>query len=318
MLSPSVHIPAGGREGTGGVFLQRQGHLTERQRGTLFVFLAAVLYSIGGLCIKVIPWNGLSINSARNVVALLVVGGYLAVSGHQLRLNRWIALGAVSVCGTNVLFSMANKLTTAANTIVLQFTAPIFVILLAVLFWRKKPERLDLAACALVLAGVVCFFVDSLEMGGMLGNVLALISGLSYAGVFLLNDLPDADPISSVFWGDAASVVIGLPFLLRETAFTPTAVVSVVILGAFQVGLAYVLMCIGLRTTPAVTASLISGIEPVLNPVLVAVFYGEEIGRLALVGAVIVVASVVGYNVIRGRRAAAGGAEAGTSADTAL
>ena len=100
MLSPSVHIPAGGREGTGGVFLQRRGYLTVRQRGTLFVFLAAVLYSIGGLCIKVIPWNGLSINSARNVVALLVVGGYLAVSGHRLRLNRWIALGAVSVCSS--------------------------------------------------------------------------------------------------------------------------------------------------------------------------------------------------------------------------
>lgn len=290
------------RERTGGVFLQRQGLLTERQRGTLFVFLAAVLYSIGGLCIKVIPWNGLSINSARNIVALLVVGGYLVLSRHRLRLNRWIALGALSVCGTNVLFSVANKLTTAANTIVLQFTAPIFVILLTALFWRKKPERLDLIACALVLAGVVCFFVDSLEMGGMLGNVLALASGLSYAGVFLLNDLPDADPISSVFWGDAASVVIGFPFLLGETDFSPTAIVSVVILGAFQVGLAYVLMCIGLRTTPAVTASLISGIEPVLNPVLVAVFYGEKIGRLALVGAVIVVASVVGYNVIRGRR----------------
>ena len=294
--------------------MQRQGILTERQRGTLFVFLAAVLYSIGGLCIKVIPWNALSINSARNIVSLVVVGGYLALARHRLRLNRWIFLGAISVCGTNVLFSMANKLTTAANTIVLQFTAPIFVILLAVLFWRKKPERLDLAACALVLAGVVCFFVDSLEMGGMLGNVLALLSGLSYAGVFLPTTCRTRTPSAPCSGGDAASVVIGLPFLLRETAFTPTAVISVAILGAFQVGLAYVLMCIGLRTTPAVTASLISGIEPVLNPVLVAVFYGEEIGRLALVGAVIVVASVVGYNVIRGRRAVAGG----TSADTAL
>ena len=282
------------------------------------MFLAAVLYSIGGLFIKLIPWGGMAINGGRTAVALVVIGLYLKLTGHRPKMNLWVLVGALAVCGTNILFSIANKLTTAANTIVLQFTAPIFVILLAVLFWRKKPERLDLAACALVLAGVVCFFVDSLEMGGMLGNVLALISGLSYAGVFLLNDLPDADPISSVFWGDAASVVIGLPFLLRETAFTPTAVISVVILGAFQVGLAYVLMCIGLRTTPAVTASLISGIEPVLNPVLVAVFYGEKIGRLALVGAVIVVASVVGYNVIRGRRAAAGGAEAGTSADTAL
>lgn len=285
--------------------MQRYGILTQRQRGTLFVFLAAVLYSIGGLCIKVIPWNGLSINSARNVVSLLVVGGYMALAGRRLRLSPWIFLGAVSVCGTNVLFSMANKLTTAANTIVLQFTAPIFVVLLSAAFWKKRPNRLDLTACALVMLGVVCFFVDSLEMGGMLGNVLALISWVSYAGVFLLNDLPDADPISSVFWGDALSVVIGLPFLLRETEFTPVALTSVIILGAFQVGLAYVLMCIGLRTTPAVTASLISGIEPVLNPVLVALFYGEEIGRLALVGAAIVVVSVVGYNVVRGRREAA-------------
>jgi len=204
-----------------------------------------------------------------------------------------------------VFFSLANKLTTAANTIVLQFTAPIFVILLGILFWKRQPQRLDIAACVLVLLGVGCFFVEGLEAGGMLGNVLALISGLTYAGVFLLNDLPDADPICSVFWGDLLSVVLGFPFLLREAEFTHTAIISVVILGAFQVGLAYVLMCIGLRTTPAVTASLISGIEPVLNPILVAVFYHETVGPLSLEGAVIVVLSVVGYNVIRGRRAAA-------------
>ena len=271
------------------------------RRGVLCVFLAAVLYSIGGLCIKVIPWNGMSINSARNIVSVLVVGGYLYFTHHPPRWNRWIGLGAISVCGTNVPFPLANKLTTAANTIVLQFTAPIFVILLAAVFWRKKPGRLDLIACGIVLLGVLCFFVDSLEMGGMLGNVLALISGLCYAGVFLLNDLPGSVPISSVFWGDALSVVLGFPFLLRETAFTPLAITSVVILGAFQVGLAYILMCIGLRTTPAVTASLISGIEPVLNPLLVAIFYREPVGNMALVGAVIVIVSVVGYNVLRGR-----------------
>lgn len=275
----------------------------KKQTGVLCVFLAAVLYSIGGLCIKLIPWNGMSINSGRNLVALAVIGVYLLLSRHRLRFNRWVLLGAVSVCGTNVLFCLANKLTTAANTIVLQFTAPIFVILLAAVFWHKRPQRLDLAACAVVLLGVVCFFVDSLEMGGMLGNFLALLAGLSYAGVFLLNDLPDADPISSVFWGDVCSVVLGLPFLLRETVFTVPAMTSLVILGAFQVGLAYILMCIGLKTTPAVTAALISGIEPVLNPLLVAVFYHEVIGPLSLVGAVIVVSGVVVYNVLKGRQA---------------
>ena len=280
--------------------MQRQG-MTKKQVGTLCVFIAAVLYSLGGLCIKVIPWNGLSINSARNIVALVVVGGYLILTHHKLRLNRWILLGAICVCGTNVLFSVANKLTTAANTIVLQFTAPIFVILMGMLFWKRKPCKLDLIACALVLFGVVFFFVDSLESGGMLGNVLALLSGLSYAGVFLLNDLPDADPISSVFWGDLISVFVGLPLLLQQTVFTPVILVSIVVLGAFQVGLAYVLMCIGLKTTPPVTASLISGIEPVLNPLLVAAFYREAVGPIALVGAVIVIVSVVGYNILRVR-----------------
>lgn len=276
--------------------------LQAQQRGTLYVFLAAVLYSIGGLCIKLIPWHGMSINSGRNIVSVLVVGGYLLLTHHRPRWNRWIALGAGCVCGTNILFTLANKMTTAANAIVLQFTAPIFVIVLSLLFWRKRPRKLDVAVCGVTLLGVTCFFLERLEAGDMLGNVLALVSGLSYAGVFLLNDLPNADPISSVFWGDVCSAVVGLPYLVKETDFTAPTLTSLVILGAFQVGVAYILMCEGLKTTPAVTASLISGIEPVLNPTLVAIFYHEMIGPLSFVGAVIVVGAVVTYNVIQSRR----------------
>ena len=273
----------------------------QRQKGMLCILLAAVFYSIGGLCIKVIPWNALSINSARNLVAIVVVGGYLMLTRHRLRLNRFIALGALSVWGTNMFFTLANKMTTAANAIVLQFTAPIFVILLSLIFYRKRPKRGDVIACIMVMSGVICFFLDSLEMGGMLGNAVALISGLSYAGVFLLNDMPDGDSLSSVFWGELLSVVSGLPFLLQETSFTPSAIASVVIMGAFQVALACILMCIGLRTTPPVTASLISGIEPVLNPLLVAVFYRETVGPMSLLGCVIVVVSMVIYNVWKAR-----------------
>ena len=272
-----------------------------RRRGTLCVFLAAVLFSIGGLCFKLIPWSALSINGARSMLALAVIAVFLVATRHPLRCNRWILLGACCVCGTNVLYALANKLTTAANTIVLQFTAPIFVIVLGVLFWHKKPTKLDIFACAVVLFGVVCFFVDGLSMGGMLGNFLALVSGLTYAGVFLLNELPDADPICSVFWADAMSAVIGLPFLLQETDFSARPLIGVAVLGVFQVGVAYVLMCIGLKTTPSVRASLIAGIEPVLNPLLVAIFYREVVGPLALVGAVIVICGVVWYNVRKGQ-----------------
>lgn len=271
------------------------------KKGALLVFMAAVLYSIGGLCIKLIPWSAMSINAGRNLVAVLVVGSYLLLTRHRLQWNRWVALGAVCISGTNILFTLANKMTTAANAIVLQFTAPVFVLLLSALALHKRPRRLDLAVCAAVLTGVLCFFLESLEAGDTLGNVVALISGLSYAGVFLLQEMPEADPISSVFWGDICSAVVGLPFLLRERDFSPVPMTSLIILGAFQVGLAYILMCEGLKTTPAVTASLLSGIEPVLNPVLVAVFYRETVGPLSLLGAVIVVGSIVVYNVLLAR-----------------
>ena len=272
----------------------------QRHTGTICIFLAAVLYSIGGLCMKVIPWSGLSINGARTGIALIVLAIYLAVIRHPLRMNRWVALGTMFIFLTNALFAMANKMTTAANAIVLQFTAPIFVILFSIFVFRKKPGALDLAACALVFGGVIFFFLDSLTMGGGLGNVIALISGATYAGVFLMNELPDCDPISAVFWG----ALTGLPFLLRETEFPTTALVSVVVLGVFQVAFAYILLTIGLKTTPPVTASLVSGIEPVLNPILVALFYGETMGRFALIGAAIVVFGVVGYNVLLAKKPA--------------
>lgn len=281
--------------------------MSARQRGTLFVFIAAALYSIGGLCIKFIPWSGMAINGGRTAIAAVVVGGYLIAIRHRPRFNRWIFLGAMSVFFAHTLFAIANKMTTATNAIVLQFTVPIFVILFSIVFFHKKPSRLDLIACAAVLGGVLFFFVDKLSPGEMLGNVIALLSGVAYAGVFLLREMPNSDAISSVFWGDIISAAVGLPFLFQETEFTGAAMTSLVILGVFQVAIAYILMTEGLKTTPAVTASLVSGIEPVLNPILVAVFYGEEVSVMALIGAVIVVVSVVVYNVLLARQPAARG-----------
>lgn len=283
----------------------------KEHKGTLFVFAAAVLYSIGGLCMKVIPWNGMSINGGRTAIALVVLGLYLALTGQPLRLNRWVLLGALAVFSTNALFSVANKLTTAANAIVLQFTAPVFVILFSLLFFRKRPTALDIGACGAVFGGILFFFVDSLETGGGLGNALALLSGLTYAGVFLMNDMPEGDAISSVFWGDVLSALTGLPFLVKETDFTAVAIFSLFMLGIFQVAAAYICLCIGLKTTPPVTASLVSGIEPILNPILVAVFYRERMGPCALAGAAVVILAVVGYNVAKAREHSSSALRAG-------
>jgi len=277
----------------------------EQRRSVFFVFLASLLFSIGGLCVKLIPWSALAINGARNLIGVAVIGLYLLISKHRLRWNRPVLIGALSTMGTTTLYTVANKLTTAANAIVLQFTAPVFVILFMVLFFHVKPKKLDLLTCGVVLFGVLLFFIDGLRAGNMLGNFVAVLSGVCYGGVFLMNASENSDAMSSVFFGQLASAVVFTPFCFGETDFSPVPMVSLLVLGALQVGLAYIFLSLGIRRTPPVTASLITGLEPVLNPIWVAVFYGEHISGTALLGAVIVVGAIVGYNVLKSRRSKA-------------
>ena len=271
--------------------------MNKHQKSILFVFLASVCFSTGGLFIKLIPWSALAINGARNLIGAAVIGIYLLVSGHRLVFSRRVWIGALAMIGVTTLYALANKLTTAANTIVLQFTAPVFVILFMAAIYRQKPGRVDLAVCFFVLLGVVLFFVDGIEAGNLLGNVLAVLSGVCYAGVFMMNTGKDADAISSCFLGQLTAGLVLTPLCFRETDFSLPTMAAVIALGAVQVGGAYILFSIGIRNTPPVTASLITGLEPVMNPLLVAAFYGERVTALSVIGSVIVVCSVLAYNV---------------------
>lgn len=271
--------------------------MIRNSRSALFVFLASVCFSTGGLFIKMIPWSALAINGARNLIGAAVIGIYLLVTGHRLVFSRQVFIGALSMIGVTTLFTLANKMTTAANTIVLQFTAPVFVILFMALFYRQKPGKVDMIVCFLVLLGVVLFFVDGIQAGNLAGNVLAVLSGVCYAGVFMMNTGEKADAISSCFLGQLAAGLAFTPLCFRETDFSLPVMASVLALGVIQVGGAYILFSIGIRNTPPVTASLITGLEPIMNPLLVAVFYGEKITALSVVGCVIVVCTVTAYNL---------------------
>ena len=276
-----------------------------KNRSVLFVFLASVCFSTGGLFIKLIPWSPLAINGARNLIGAAVIGVYLLVTGHRLVFSRRVLIGALAMIGVTTLFAVANKLTTAANTIVLQFTAPVFVILFMAVFYRQKPRRIDLAVCFLVLLGVVLFFVDGFRAGNLAGNVIAVLSGVCYAGVFMMNTGENADALSSCFLGQLAAGVFLTPLCFRETDFSLPTLAAVLALGVIQVGGAYILFSIGIRNTPPVTACLITGLEPIMNPLLVAAFYGEQVSPLSVVGSVIVVCSILGYNVWLARHTAA-------------
>lgn len=267
------------------------------RKSVLYVFLASVCFSTGGLFIKLIPWSPLAINGARNLIGAAVVGIFLLVTRHRIVFSRRVLTGALSTIGVTTLFTVANKLTTAANTIVLQYTAPVFVMLFMAVFYRQRPGKVDLLVCVLVLSGVLLFFIDGIRTGNLAGDILAVLSGICYAGVFMMNTGKNADALSSCFLGQLAAGILLTPLCFRETDFSMPVVASVAALGVIQVGCAYILFSVGIRNTPPVTASLITGLEPVMNPLLVAAFYGEQVSGLSVAGCVVVVCSILAYNI---------------------
>ena len=269
--------------------------------GTIYVLLSAICFSTGGVLIKSIPWNSFSISLARSVLSLIVIILYQKSQGRKFVFNKMVLFGAMCNCIMAVTFVMATKMTTAANAIVLQFTEPVFLILIVWLVYKQKPKKDAVLTCLLVLLGIVCFFFESLSAGGMAGNLLAILSGFSYSGVFLIKKFPGGDFESSLIVSHVISILIGIPFFMKETVFTPTVWVYVVALGIVQFGLSYIFLSKGLDRVSPVTASLTSTIEPILNPVLVAIFCGETIGSLSIVGAVLVIGSATVYNLKQAR-----------------
>ncbi len=265
--------------------------------GPMMMLLAAVCFSTGGLLHKIIPWSPLAINGTRNIIAAIVIGIYLIIKKHKVMVNLTVILGAICMFGVTTLFTIANKMTTAGSAIVLQYTAPIWIIVLMAIFFGKKPKRVELVTIAIVLVGICCFFFDSLSTRYLLGNMAAIAAGLFYAGVFMLNEFEKGDALSSMFLGQLACGIVFTPFVTRETDFSISVIVAILVLGVVQVGVAYILFSEGTKYTQPVTASIIAAIEPILNPVLVAIFWGEKLGILSLVGAVIVILAVLLYNI---------------------
>ena len=277
---------------------EKQTQKTDIRKYAVYMVLAASLcFSTGGLFMKLIPWNALAINGARNLIASVVIGLYILATHHKLRFNPTVAVGAVSMAGVTTCYAIANKLTTAGNTIILQYTAPVWIMVMVYLFFGKKPDRTGVLSILIVFAGILCFFFEGLSTGRWLGDLIALLSGIFYAGVFMLNSFEKGDALSSVFFGQLLCGVFLSPLVMQETDFSFGVLAAVFFLGAVQVGLAYIFFTTGTKYIDPLTASIINAIEPILNPALVAVFYGEKLGRLSLIGAAVVLCGILYYNI---------------------
>lgn len=226
---------------------------------------------------------------------------------HPFRLNPSVIFGGICSASMSITFVCATKMTSAANAIILQFTHPVFLILILWIFYHKRPDKRAILTCIIALIGIVCFFFDKITSGGMLGNLLAIISGLSYAIMFQMKKMKGGDFESSLVISYILAFIIGLPTAMHETIHTPSIWMVIVLLGAVQTGLATICLSRGLDAVSPVTAALTSGIEPILNPVLAAIICGETIGPMSIAGGILVIGSVLAYSLSQIKRPVSAG-----------
>lgn len=267
-----------------------------KNRAMLLMVITAAMWSLGGIFIKLISWNPFLIAGVRSGISGSIMALYMAATHMRFKLNRYSLLAGMGLGCSATLFTIANKLTTAANAIVLQYTAPIFILLISAVFFKEKMQKQDILVVCITMGGMVLFFLDQLSPGNLLGNILGILAGVTLGQMFVMvgrGGDDDATRMSGILIAHMITLMIGVPVGLPQTEeVAAIEILYVIILGVFQLGIPYVLYGIASRDCPPLACSLIGMLEPLLNPVWVAIFIGEVPGPFALAGAVIIIATV--------------------------
>lgn len=266
------------------------------RNGIIYVLIASLLWSTGGLLIKFIPLSSMAISSIRSLIGLIVIVAF--ARRIKITINKTVLLSAFCLAYTNTAFVLANHLTTAANAIVLQYCSPICIALYLFILYKRKPKRNELIALTGAFAGILLFFFGELSGGSLVGNILALSAGFSFGGMFLINSKSSCDTYSALVIGQFITFAVGAGFLFGENySLDGTAIVAILFLGIFQVGVSYIFFSKGIKHISALNANIICMIEPVISPVWVLIFLGEIPALNAIIGSVIVILSISFLNI---------------------
>jgi len=273
-----------------------------------FVLLAVLLWSTGGLFIKGTTLDAFSVNLGRSLFAAITVAIFTYKKG--LRLNGFTLLTSILYAGTLTCFVYANKTTTAANAIFLQYTAPIYILILAPFILKEKFRAADLITVVFCLAGMSLFFLETSSAENKLatdiftGNIAALVSGVFFGLYFILlrhpRSLENKNPALSVFYGNIIIVLLMLPLIVNNppTQINSTDILAILFLGIFQIGIAYVLFTRGIAEgVRSLDASIVGFVEPLLNPIWVFLILGERPSRWAIIGGAIIIAAVAAHTL---------------------
>lgn len=262
-----------------------------RTLGILGVIAASILWSTAGFLIKLVNWSPIPIAGTRSLIAAILIFAYLKKPKFTFSKAQLIA--AFAMAATMVLFVTANKMTTASNAIVLQFTAPIFVALLSFFVLKEKVRPSDWLVIAVVLGGLSLFFMDDMTTGNLIGNLIAILSGFTLAVMIIALRLQkDGSPVESTLLGNFIAFLVALPFIATAPMPDMKSILGLLLLGIFQLGLAYIIFGNAIKYVTAVEGILLNVVEPLCNPIWVFLFIGEVPTGKALIGGIIVLTAV--------------------------
>ncbi len=285
-------------------------------KARLELLAAAALFSTGGAAIKACSMSGFHVAGLRSLFATLAFLLFVRSARAWPTRQEWLV--GVAYAATLTLFVLANKETTAANTIFLQSTAPLYILLASPFFLNERIRARDVLFMLVMAGGLALCFVDeargtSTAPRPVLGNVLALASGVSWAATVMgLRALgkKSADgkvksSLGAVVAGNALTFVVCAPLMGTFPSGSTIDWTMLVYLGVFQIALAYLFVTAALAALPAFEASVILLVEPVLNPLWAWTIHGETPGKWALVGGAILVLATTAKTILDTRRESA-------------
>ncbi len=271
--------------------------------GILAMAATAILWSIAGLFIKIIDWNPFAIAGVRSLIASIII--FLYLKHPRIHLSFPQIAASIANAATMLLFVSANKTTTAANAILLQYCAPVLTVFVSAIFLKERTRVEHFAAFPIVVAGMIFMFFDELSGGKLFGNVLAIMSAITFSFYFVFMRMQkDGSPLESILMSHwlTAGICIIISLFLPVPHVTLKSLVAITVLGVVQIGLSAILFSIAIKRVSAVQANLIAVIEPVFNPVWVFFAIGEAPGIHALIGGGIIVLAVTIASIITARR----------------
>lgn len=269
-----------------------------RAEAVTLLLLAGLLWSTGGVLIKFILWSPVGIASVRSAVAAVVLAIFWGYNHRRLpgilprSLPEWGA--AVGYAGTVILFVWATKLTAAANAIVLQYSSPLYVALFGKIILRERVHRSEWLLLGVMVVGIVLFFADKVSREGLIGNLLAIGSGISMAVMTLSVRLlsRSGSALESLLAGNVLAAVVGVGSWHTMFSLDVGSIGALLLLGILQLGIPYILFERAVRSVRAIEAVMLTMLEPIANPLWVMLILGERPQWWAIIGSILVLSAI--------------------------